>query len=103
LEAVDAETETDLNSQFRDLSALREGDKKAANEAMLAARLEEDSKLIQRILQAEGWYDAKVDTRIDRSPAAADGQPVTAVLLVSSGERYKLNSIVVQADATCCR
>jgi translocation and assembly module TamA len=53
----------------RDLSALDEGDGKAANEAMLSARLTEDSKLLQRILQAEGWYDAAVQTRIDRSPA----------------------------------
>jgi translocation and assembly module TamA len=99
LEGPDAATETDLADQFRALSALREGGRTAANEAQLSARLTEDSKLIQRILQAEGWYDAKVDTRIDRSPAE-DGQPVTAVLLVSPGERYTLGSIVVQADAT---
>ena len=41
----------------------------------------------------------KAETRIDRSPAA-DGQPVTAILLVSPGERYRLGSIAVQADAT---
>ncbi len=99
LAAVDAETEADLNAQFRELSALRDGDGKAANEAMLSARLTEDSKLIQRLLQAEGWYDAKIDTRIDRS-RAADGQPVSAVLLVSPGERYKLSTIAVQADPT---
>jgi translocation and assembly module TamA len=98
LTEADAATETALLDQFESLSALEDGDGKAANEAMLSARLSEDSKLIQRILQAEGWYDAAVQTRIDRSPAE-DGQPVTAVLAVSPGERYKIGSIAVQADA----
>jgi translocation and assembly module TamA len=99
LESADALTEADLAAQFRALSALREGDGEVANEAQLSARLTEDSRLIERILQAEGWYDAKATTRIDRSPAA-NGQPVTAVLLVAPGERYKLGTIAVQADAT---
>ena len=99
LELADAATETDMDAEFRDLSALREGDGEAANEAMLSARMTEDSKLLQRILQAEGWYDARVDTRIDRSQAA-DGQPVTAVLTVIPGERYKIGSIAVQANPT---
>lgn len=99
LEPADAATEADLNGSFRSLSALREGDGKAANEAMLSARLDEDAKLLQRLLHSEGWYDAKIDTRIDRSPAE-DGQPVTAVLLVAPGERYRIGSIAIEADAT---
>lgn len=99
LDAADALTEADLQDQFNDLSALRDGGGKAANEAQLSARLTEDSQLLQRTLQAQGWYDAKVDTRIDRSPAA-DGQPVTALLQVAAGERYRIGAIAVQADAT---
>jgi translocation and assembly module TamA len=99
LETADRLTETNLRDQFNGLSALREGDERAANEAMLSARLNEDSKLIQRILQAEGWYDAAVQTRIERSPAV-DGQPVTAVLLVAPGERYRIGSIAIQAEPT---
>ncbi len=57
-----------MRGEFDSLSALDEGEGKAANEAMLSARLTEDSKLLQRILQAEGWYDAAVQTRIDRAP-----------------------------------
>jgi translocation and assembly module TamA len=96
LAVADAQTETNLEGEFEDLSALREGGGEAANEAMLAARLEEDSKLIQRILHAEGWYDARIDTRIDRSDAA-DGQPVTAALTVVPGERYRIGAIVIGA------
>ncbi len=98
LDAADALTDTDLAGEFRQLSALRQADGKAANEAMLSARLTEDSKLVERLLQSEGWYDAKIETRIDR--ASGEGQPVTAVLLVSPGDRYKLGTITVQADPT---
>lgn len=98
LDAADAATETALRDRFEDESALEDGDGKAANEAQLSARLSEDSKLIQRLLQAEGWYDVAVQTRIDRASTDA-GQPVTAVLVVAPGERYRIGSIAIQADA----
>ena len=99
LSAADALTDINLERQFGQLSALEEADGKAANEAMLSARLEEDSKLLQRMLHAEGWYDARIDTRLDRSPAE-NGQPLTAVLQVVPGERYKLATVTVQAAPT---
>jgi len=99
LAAADALTDVALNNQFDSLSALRNGKGKAANEAMLSARLEEDSKLLQRMLHAEGWYDARVDTRIDRG-AATDGQPVAAVLVAAPGNRYVLGAIDVAAGTT---
>jgi translocation and assembly module TamA len=52
LDQADSATDAALNSQFRELSALEDADGKAANEAMLSARLEEDSKLLQRMLHA---------------------------------------------------
>lgn len=99
LDSADRLTEAPLLDRYNELSALRAGKAKAANEAMLSARLTEDSKLLQRLLQSEGWYDAQIKTRIDRA-AAADGQPVTAVLLVSPGERYNIGSIALTVDAT---
>jgi len=99
LEAADAATDTNLADEFKSLSALRQGKGKVANDAMLSARLAEDSKLMQRILQAEGWYDATVQTRVDQAAARA-GEPVTAVLLISPGERYRLGSIAVTAAPT---
>ena len=97
LAEVDAQTDVSMAVEFKSLSALDEGKGKAANEAMLSARLTEDSKLLQRILQAEGWYDVKVETRIDRS-TVSQGQPATAILTVSPGERYTIGSIAVEAD-----
>lgn len=100
MEAADAATETDLQDQFDALSALRDGDGEVANEAMLSARMTEDSRLLQRILQAEGWYDVTVQTRIDRPTAEGANPPVTAVLLVSPGERYRIGSIRIEAGPT---
>lgn len=98
LDKPDAETETSLKGMFDDLSALRGKHGKAANAAMVSARLTEDRELLRRILAAEGWYDARVRTRIDRSDVA--DQPITAVLDVTPGKRYSLGSILVQAPPT---
>jgi translocation and assembly module TamA len=99
LDAADKETEVGLKSQFADLSALEDGDGKAENVAMLSARLTEDSELIKTILAAEGWYDPKVQTRLDRSEAA-NGLPLQAVIDVNPGKRFTFSEIVVNADPT---
>jgi translocation and assembly module TamA len=98
LDAPDAESDKDLLDEFNHLSALHEGKGKAGNAAMVSARLGEDAKLLQRILAAEGWYEARVRTRIDRSDTA--GRPLTAVLTVTPGKRYTLGSIAVHAAPT---
>lgn len=124
LESADQDADADLRDTFRGLSALRKGDGKAANVAMIRARLTEDSVLMQRVLAAEGWYEARVTTRIDRgeradgdaapqSPASQSQQPpsqqqgrnggartLTAVIDVVPGKRYTLSDVVVQAQPT---
>ena len=99
LEEADDETELNLADLFNDLSALGNSDGEVANVAMLAARVEEDGFLLQRILRSEGWYDAAVTTRIDRSEAT-NGQPLTAVLDVASGPRFTFAEIIVEAEPT---
>src|SRR3546814_7199310 len=89
---------------FGDLSALYDGDGKADNAAMIRARLSADGELMQRILASEGYYDAVVDTRIDRGPRE-EGQErrrrsTTAVIDVKPGKRYTLADIVIDADPT---
>ncbi len=98
LDKPDGDTETNLKGLFNDLSALHQGHGKAANAAMVTARLTEDRELLRRILASEGWYDARVRTRVDRGEAA--DQPLTAVLDVTPGKRYSLGSIVIQAPPT---
>lgn len=99
LELIDDASDVDIAGLFRSLSALEAADGEAANVAMLAARVTEDSALLQRILRSEGWYDAKVVTRIDRSEEL-NGQPLLAVLDVVPGERFTLAEIIIEAGPT---
>jgi translocation and assembly module TamA len=96
LEAADEEAEISLSAMFEDLSALHEGDGEAANVAQVAARLGEDSELIERILASEGWFEAQVTTRMDRS-GMPNGQPLSAVIDVLPGTRYTFAEINIDA------
>ena len=98
LERLDTLAEPNLTAQFNDLSALREGDGTAANEAMLRARLSEDAELLRTIMESQGWYSAKIDSQVDRP--GSEGEPVVARLSVAPGERYAIGSINVTAGAT---
>lgn len=107
LTSADDSTDIDLADLFGDLSALYNGDGKADNAAMLRARLSADGELMQRILASEGYYDALVDTRIDRGERdeVQAGQPrqrrlITAVIDVKPGTQYKLAEIILEADPT---
>ena len=104
LSDADENTDVDLADLFGDLSALYDGDGKADNAAMIRARLSADGELMQRILASEGYYDAIVDTRIDRGPRE-EGQErrrrsTTAVIDVKPGKRYTLSDIIIDADPT---
>jgi translocation and assembly module TamA len=99
LDAADKETTVSLKTQFKSLSALNKGGKKAANSAMLSARLTEDSELIKTLLASEGWYDPQVRTHLDRSDGPS-GMPLNAVIDVQPGKRFALTSITVKADPT---
>src|SRR3546814_18931566 len=60
--------EIDAEEQFRSLSALEDGDGKAANGTMVAARAREDEALAVRIMKARGYYDASAISTIDQRP-----------------------------------
>lgn len=98
LDEAAAQSSINLAMRFDELSALKAGKGRAANEAMLSARLDEDSRLMQRLMFSQGWYDATIAARIDRTPGK-DGA-LTAVLGVSPGTRYRLGKINVAAGPT---
>ena len=126
LAPADDGTDADLADLFGDLSALYDGDGEAANASMVRARLTADAELMQRILASEGYYDARVETRIDRNggendrgdrpaggangsaapaPAAEPTQPrrprsLVAIIDVVPGQRYTLSDIIINADPT---
>ncbi|MHA6334567.1 autotransporter assembly complex protein TamA [Qipengyuania sp. CAU 1752] len=97
LEDANAEADVDLRDMFNDLSALETGDGKAANVAQVLARLKEDSILIERLLASEGWYEAQIETRVDRS-SNPDEPSLTAVIQVAPGRRYTFSEITIEAD-----
>ncbi|MBT0669035.1 BamA/TamA family outer membrane protein [Novosphingobium profundi] len=99
LQDVDKETTTSIEDTFKSLSALDKGDGKAANAAMVSARLEEDSQLLQTILESEGWYTPRIRTRLAPSRESDDGT-LKASLTVTPGQRYVLSSIKIEADPT---
>jgi len=97
-----------IKSLFRGLSALQDGKGKAANAAMINARLQADQTLLADILTGQGFFDASVQGSLllpeqgDSDQAQQDG--ITALLSVTPGPRYRLGAIrfdappVVPAD-----
>ncbi|MFD2501867.1 hypothetical protein ACFSTI_27590 [Rhizorhabdus histidinilytica] len=58
------ETESAIRSRFRQLSALEEG-KGVGNTAQIDRRARQDETLLNQLLRAAGYYDARVSTRIE--------------------------------------
>lgn len=98
LDQADKETDADLEDEFRSLSALRKGGGKAANTAMIRARLTEDGQLLETILASEGWYSPIIRPRLE--PPRDKDKTMTAVILVAPGKRYAFSDIVIKADPT---
>lgn len=99
LAAADLAASSDLEGEFSRLSGLRQGKGRAANLAQLNSRLSEDALLIRKLLAGEGWFDATVTTRVDRANTP-DGQPLTAVIAITAGQRFAISEITVIADPT---
>ena len=87
--------ELELEGRFRDLSALEEGDGRAANATMVAARAREDEGLAVRLLQSLGYYDA---TALSVIEPATEQQQLRAVITATPGRRYDLGSIDIRAN-----
>lgn len=96
LDQADEQSSTSMRSMFNNFSALRSGSGKAENTAMIQARLEEDSVLMQTILSAQGWYSARVRTRIEQP----NGIGAVAVIEVEPRQRYAFSGITVAAGPT---
>ncbi|ODP37249.1 autotransporter assembly complex protein TamA [Sphingomonas turrisvirgatae] len=90
--------ELGLDDQFDDLSALEDGDGRAANAAIITARAREDEKLAVRLMRSIGYYDASAVSTIEQTPGAA--RSVTAVITATPGPLYRLGSIKLDAGPT---
>ena len=87
-----------LESRFRELSALDQGNGKADNGAVISARAKEDEGLALRLLHSEGYYDAQATSIVE--PVADKPNTVRATISVSPGERYALGAIAVTGAET---
>lgn len=85
----------DIISRFNSLSALKNGDGKASNGAMVAARMTEDQQLLVDILSGQGYFDASVNgaAALAQDENEAQSGALNIILTVSPGKRYELATI----------
>ncbi len=85
-----------VRALFRSLSALEEGKGKAANGAMINARLQADQMLLTDILTGQGYFDATVLGSLDlpeQGDAQAPQDGIVVRLDAAPGPRYRLGAI----------
>ena len=83
-----------LRKRFDDLSTLNQHDGDTSNAAQLDRRAREDSDLLTTLLRGEGYYDARVDARVD----IAAGKPVV-VLEAAPGTLYRFKGVTIDGVA----
>ncbi|MET0360568.1 MAG: BamA/TamA family outer membrane protein [Sphingobium sp.] len=86
----------DMLGTFKGLSALEDGDGKAANGAMINARMQEDQKLLTDILSGQGYFDAAVQASL-QLPEEGSKDAITVLLDTAAGPRYTLGAIAFDA------
>ena len=78
-----------LRQRFDDLSTLNANDGKPANAAQLDRRAREDADLLNSLLRGEGYYDARVTTRVE------PGAKPLVVLEAVPGKVYRFATVTV--------
>lgn len=94
---VDTDAWRAVVDRFNDLSALEDGEGRAANRAEIGQRARADRQLLLDILQGQGFFDA--DVTVVPEPPAAEGGTFTIILRVIPGRRYYLGQIAFAAPA----
>src|SRR3990170_535391 len=87
--------DADFLKAFRQQSALEEGIKKPANAAQIDRRARADAELLTELLHSKGYYDARVEPRIELASedAGRDAARVTVFLEAAPGEQYRFASV----------
>lgn len=85
-----------LEAQFESLSALEEGDGKAANTTQMQARAREDEALAVRLMRSLGYYDATATSVVEPGNATPEGR-YRVILTATPGRLYTLSSVTIQA------
>ena len=91
LTGVDTIADATFKLRFDELSALRQGEGKAANLAQINRRIKEDDELIDRLLRAKGYYAARIRGAVAAPPAGSDRLAVS--FDITPGPQYLLESV----------
>jgi len=78
----------ELLKGFRSQSTLEANRKHTANAAQIARRSRADADLLEELLRSQGYYDADVEPRTERS-----GEMVKVILEAAPGEQYRFASV----------
>ena len=95
VEGIDVVSSPLLRQRFDELSSLKTHHGASANAAQLDRRAREDAALLTGLLRAEGYYDARVTSRI----APKDGKPLVT-LEAEPGALYKFAGVTLNGLAT---
>lgn len=94
VDGIDAVASPLLRQRFAELSVLDQHDGETANAAQLDRRAREDAALLTTLLRAEGYYDARVQTRVETGAA----RPVV-VLAAEPGQLYRFAGVTIDGIA----
>ena len=90
--------DTAVAAQFDALSILRGNGRRSESSAQVTARADEDVKLLEKLLRAQGYFDARVDAAV--TPVTGDPARLNVVLTATPGTRYRLTTITLTGPAT---
>ena len=94
LEGLDGVGSALLRQRFAQLSSLDTHDGQPANAAQLDRRAREDAELLTDLLRAEGYYDARVGSRVE----LRGGKPFVT-LAAEPGQLYRFGAVTVNGLA----
>ena len=94
VEGIDGIGSALFRQRFDELSVLKANAGKPANAAQIDRRAREDAELMTTLLRAEGYYDARVATRV-----APEGQRLLVTIDVEPGALYKFEGVTLDAEA----
>lgn len=78
----------DLLRTFRNQSALEAERKHPANAAQIGRRAEADADLLTQLLRSQGYYDAEVEPRTEKS-----GDALAVILSADPGQQYRFATV----------
>lgn len=93
LDGIDEVASPLLRQRFTQLSTLAANRGKAANAAQIDRRAREDADLLGTLLRGEGYYDARVTTRVEQ------GARWLVVLEAEPGTLYRFNGVTLAGVA----